>query len=89
MCALGDKVLRLSHFKATRHPAQIRVIKADIERGKQMISTLADEGAWDEEAEDGRIQEDEKERGRSRNKPFHRKPKRDPVDAKEGSRHAQ
>lgn len=88
MCALGDKVLKVLHFKTTRHTAQIRVIKADIERGKQMLSSLADEGAWDEDAGDGHARLNTKEQIKSKNRPFHRKPKRDPVNVKEGASHA-
>lgn len=73
MSALGESRLRLTHYTCTRRLGQIRIIKDDIERGKQLVADLNEEG----HSEDLDIQP--VLTAKSNRRPFQRKPTRDAV----------
>lgn len=77
MQSLNCQRLKLRHFLATRRLEQVRTIKNDIELGK---SLLADFTFREHKHEEIAIPVQSPIR---RGKPFHRKPARDPVGARE------
>lgn len=73
MRAVGESRLRLAHYTCTRRLGQIRVIKDDLERGKQMVADLAEQDRSEESCALPRPPAKHKQR------PFERKPARDAV----------
>jgi hypothetical protein len=73
MSALGESRLRLPHYTCTRRLGQIRVIKDDIDRGKQMIADMGERHRAEDQSSIPKSPAKQKLR------PFQRKPARDAV----------
>lgn len=73
MNALGESRLRLAHYTCTRRLGQIRIIKDDIERGKQMVADLNEVGHRQDYDTQPVLT------AKSNHRPFHRRPARDAV----------
>ena len=73
MKALREERLKLSHFASTRRLGQIRIIKNDIDLGRELITDLsdADNATREDPVSDKAV--------KPHHRPFQRKPTRDPV----------